>query len=114
MNRNTGFGSNILQRQIEKYLHIGYTEVHVYQESKQISIYFYRGITIRDLSEPHLSKFVYFLNKYGITDLSIERKTVSGNPHDANFYYICTLNNITADELSGLIRLTEGGKNGSC
>ncbi|MBR2239868.1 hypothetical protein IKN40_08725 [bacterium] len=108
---NIGFGSNILQRLLEKYLYIGYTEIHVYEKDKKIEIHFYRGITRTDLSEPHLNVFMSFLRKYGVTNFYSEKITISGNPHDANFYWKCTLYNITADELAGLIRLTKGGTN---
>ena len=33
---NIGFGSNILQRLLEKYLYIGYTEIHVYEKDKKM------------------------------------------------------------------------------
>lgn len=106
---NEGFGSMILHRLIHQYLNIGYIDVHVKEDT--ISILFYRGITRNDLSETHCLKFMAFLRKYGVTNFYSEKITISGNPHDANFYWKCTLYNITADELAGLIRLTRGGTN---
>lgn len=108
---NVGFGSNILHKLMHQYLNIGYIDVHVYEDYKKIEVYFYRGLTRNDLSEPHLNIFINFLRKYGLSNFYSEKKTLSGNPHDANFYWKCTLDNITADELAGLIRLTKGGQN---
>lgn len=108
---NVGFGSMILHKLIHQYLNIGYIDVHVYDN--YIEILFYRGLTRNDLSETHCSKFMSFLHKYGLTQFYSEKKTLSGNPHDADYYWKCTIQNITPDELAGLIRLTKGGQNES-
>ena len=105
---NTGFRSMILHKLIHQYLNIGYIDVHVYDN--YIEILFYRGLTRNDLSETHCSRFMSFLRKYGLTQFYSERKTMSGNKHDADYYWKCTIQNITPDELAGLIRLTKGGK----
>ncbi len=105
---NVGFGSIILHKMISEYLQIGYFDVHCYDN--YIELYFYRGLTRNDLSEPHCLKFMSFLRKYGIPQFYSEKKTLSGNKHDANFYWKCTVKDITPDELAGLIRLTRGGK----
>lgn len=108
---NVGFGSMILHKLIHQYLNIGYIDVHAYDN--YIEILFYRGLTRNDLSETHCSKFMSFLHKYGLTQFYSEKKTLSGNPHDADYYWKCTIQNITPDELAGLIRLTKGGQNES-
>lgn len=106
---NEGFGSMILHKLIHQYLNIGYIDVHVKEDT--ISVLFYRGITRNDLSELHLNRFISFLRSYGISHFYSEKITVSGNPHDANFYWKCTIVNMKADELAGLIRVTKGGNN---
>lgn len=104
---NEGFGSRILCRLIEKYLHIGYINVHT--TSTYVKVIFYRGITRYDLSETHCIKFMSFLRNAGITQFYSEKKSVSGNPHDANTYWVCTVN-IKVENLAGLIRIMNGGK----
>lgn len=104
---NEGFGSKILCHLIEKYLHIGYINVHT--TDTYVKVIFYRGITKNDLSETHCLKFMAFLRNAGITQFYSEKKFVSGNPHDADSYWVCIVS-IKAEDLAGLIRIMNGGK----
>lgn len=102
---NKGFGSMILNKLINQYLHIGYIDVHVIDDYTVV-IYFYRGITRTDLSETHCNKFTKFLTENGVTNFRVSKVHAT----KSDWCYQCLIGNTNIKQLSGLIRLV-GGSN---